>query len=367
MAALQTGTRTSFNSTVGLKIDLSDSMPFIVDPDDIPLTNRLKSKAPTINAVKHEWLEDSLVPTSDQLNEALDSSETGVDVDNGDRFKAGYVIKVDSEQMRVTSVASNTLTVTRAYAGTSAAAHNDDTAVQIVGYAVTDGADPAAFSTTNRVSKFNYHQVFQEAVTVSELEEWAQNYGVADKYSYEVMKQLKKLAIIKEKALFSGQRYEDSTNGTRIAGGLDYFITTNVTNVAGALSISAINTMLKTCFLAGGKPTLIVCGPAQKLVLDYLITTSQIQYPRPSTGESIGQTVDTFKSSFGNLTVLMDRWCDNTKLYLLDESTISQVTGRPFTLETLAKTGTATKGEIVGWFSTEVKSETWSGILTGLT
>jgi hypothetical protein len=366
MAALQTGTRTTFNSTVGLKIDLSDAAPFIVDPDDVPLSTRIKKKGPTVNMVKHEWLEDSLIPTTDTFSTVADATTTSITATNGDRFKAGYVVQLESEQVRVSSVAGNILTVQRSYAGTTGAAHTTPSA-KIVGYAVTDGADPAQFSTTNRVSKYNLHQVFQEAVTVSMLEEWQENYGVGDKYSYEVMKQLKKLAIIKENLLFKGQRFEDTTNGTRTMGGLDYYITTNVTDLAGAITISAINTALKTCYNAGGKPTLIVVSPKQKLVLDYLITSVQLQFPRVGTDEKLGQSISKFQSSFGTLDILMDRWCDDARAYILDESTIRWVNGRPFTLETLAKTGTATKGEIVGFGSLEVKSETWSHILKGLT
>jgi hypothetical protein len=363
---LQTGTRTTFNSTVGLKIDLSDAAPFIVDPDDVPLTTRLKKKGPTLNAVKHEWQEDSLIPTTDLLNGAIgDTTTTTFTVDNGDRFKPGYVVAVEGEQVRVNAVNGNALTVTRGYAGSTAETLSDNAVMSIVGYAVTDGADPAQFSTTNRVLKYNYHQVFQEAVTVSMLEEWAENYGVGDKYSYEVMKQLKKLAIIKEKALFHGKRSEDTTNGTRTMGGLDYYIT-SVIDSSGTFDITKINAMLKTLYNNGGSPKLIVLSPKQKLVLDYLITSSQLQYARPSTSEKLGQAVSQFQSSFGTLDILMDRWCPDSTMYILDTSTISIINGRPFTLETLAKTGTATKGEIVGFGSFEVKSESWSGKFTGL-
>ena len=50
---------------------------------------------------------------TDQLNEALDATETGVDVDDGSKFADGDDILVDQEIMKVTGVSSNTLTVTR--------------------------------------------------------------------------------------------------------------------------------------------------------------------------------------------------------------------------------------------------------------
>jgi hypothetical protein len=66
------------------------------------------------------------------LNEALDSSETGVDVDDGTKFKINDVIKIDSEQMLITSISTNTLTVTRAYNSTSATTHLDNAGITVV-------------------------------------------------------------------------------------------------------------------------------------------------------------------------------------------------------------------------------------------
>ena len=67
------------------------------------------------------------------LAEALDASETGIDVDDGTDFAQGNVIQVKDERMFVTGISSNTLTVTRAYDGTTAVTHDDNTVVYIVG------------------------------------------------------------------------------------------------------------------------------------------------------------------------------------------------------------------------------------------
>ena len=71
------------------------------------------------------------------LNEALDNSETGVDVDDGTVFSINDVIKIDSEQMLITSISTNTLTVTRAYNSTSATTHLNNAGITIV----VDGAE----------------------------------------------------------------------------------------------------------------------------------------------------------------------------------------------------------------------------------
>ena len=70
------------------------------------------------------------VPGSTLIAEALDSSETGVDVDDGDYFEVGDYIRIEDEIMEVTAISTNTLTVIRGVQGSTKASHSDDTAVR---------------------------------------------------------------------------------------------------------------------------------------------------------------------------------------------------------------------------------------------
>jgi len=63
------------------------------------------------------------------LAEALDDSETAIDVTSASSIAAGQTIKVDDEEMYVSSKSSNTLTVIRGSNGTAAAAHDNSTNV----------------------------------------------------------------------------------------------------------------------------------------------------------------------------------------------------------------------------------------------
>jgi len=67
-----------------------------------------------------------------QLAEALDDSETDIDVDDGTLFVATDRILIDAEVMTVTNVSTNTLTVTRETDNTDAAVHADDSSVYIL-------------------------------------------------------------------------------------------------------------------------------------------------------------------------------------------------------------------------------------------
>ncbi|MBF86026.1 MAG: hypothetical protein CL489_16355 [Acidobacteria bacterium] len=70
------------------------------------------------------------------LAEALDTSETGVDVDTGTEFAVGQVILAESEQMKITAISTNTLTVTRGFNGTTAATHSDNVQVEILDHLI---------------------------------------------------------------------------------------------------------------------------------------------------------------------------------------------------------------------------------------
>lgn len=68
------------------------------------------------------------------VNEALDATETGVDVDARTDVEVGHTILVDSEQMYLRSYATNTLTVVRGVNGTTAATHSTGATIDIYEY-----------------------------------------------------------------------------------------------------------------------------------------------------------------------------------------------------------------------------------------
>lgn len=68
------------------------------------------------------------------LTEALDASETGVDVTAITNLNGGNTILIDSEQMYVYSYSTLTLTVERGVNGTTAATHDNSTSLYIYQY-----------------------------------------------------------------------------------------------------------------------------------------------------------------------------------------------------------------------------------------
>ena len=80
-----------------------------------------------------QWSGTTSGALATQLNEALDNSETAVDVDDETGMNtANDVILVDNELMLVSATTDdNTMTVTRGHSGTDAVAHDDNTLVRL--------------------------------------------------------------------------------------------------------------------------------------------------------------------------------------------------------------------------------------------
>ena len=71
--------------------DVSDVIS-IVSPFETPLLDVLGDPLRSATSTHHEWLEDTLLPNKDTINDGsiLDGeTETAFDVANGDRFRAG--------------------------------------------------------------------------------------------------------------------------------------------------------------------------------------------------------------------------------------------------------------------------------------
>src|SRR4051812_1585944 len=146
--------------------DISDLVA-INSPHETPLLDALGDPARAAHSTVHEWLEDSLLPNSDTINDSTYANaltDMSFVVDHPDRFRAGDQIKIQtkSEIMLVTGVNTGTssLTVTRGYGGTAAESLVDNATLVILGNAALEGDDAGAARFTARSRKTNYTQVF---------------------------------------------------------------------------------------------------------------------------------------------------------------------------------------------------------------
>ncbi len=169
--------------------DVSDIVG-IVSPYETPLLDALGDPLKAAMSTYHEWLEDSLLPNKDAVNDNTFTDpdvDTDFIVDHGERFQVGDEVQIEGseELMLVTGVSSDTLTVVRGYGGTTAEDLVDDQVINILGNAALEGADKPTARFTNRVRKGNYAQIFTAAVEVSGSDLAARQLGLADELDYQ--------------------------------------------------------------------------------------------------------------------------------------------------------------------------------------
>ena len=116
------------------------------------------------------YLNDTISDSTSLAAEAMDDSETGFDVDDGDDFSAGDVILVDAELMYVSSIATNTLTVIRAYGTSAGVAHLNNTIIWKVGTPSNHGTN----SSVNPIMKLGVDQLpfTLSGITITQLNMW---------------------------------------------------------------------------------------------------------------------------------------------------------------------------------------------------
>ena len=151
--------------------DVSDIIG-LVSPHETPLLDHLGDPQRSALGTVHEWLEDTLLPNTDAVNDqtiSLPAIDGVFTVDNGDRFRVGDQIMLEGKQevMLVTNIAGNDLSVVRQYGGSPSSNLVDNDVINIIGNAALEGDDAQTARFTNRVRKQNYTQIFTATVEVS--------------------------------------------------------------------------------------------------------------------------------------------------------------------------------------------------------
>jgi len=357
--ATQSGTRKTYDSTVGVKLDMEDAI-HLISPFDVPFLGTYGAEGGSAlssedtSSKKVEWIEDELVPSSDTVNEAFTNSDTTLTVDNGGYFKANDLIRIGDELLVVSAVSGNDLTVSRGYGDSSAAAAADGDKITILGTLPVEGADPVSGVNFQRVSKYNMTQIYQDELEVTRSEEKAAKYGVSSEIAYQGGKRLKEAAIKLEQNIILGSRYEDTGAKKRSMGGLDYFITSNVDAATTSLTMTKINDQMQNSFNAGGNVSLLVVGGAQKRVINGF-DADDIRF---SQDENIrGAVVDFLDTDFGRVYVMLNRWVPTNMLFGLEPQYINLVWFDRWFMEALAKTGDRQQYQLIGECSMKVKNE----------
>jgi hypothetical protein len=368
--------------------DVSDIIS-IVSPYETPLLDHLGDSHRQASSTIHEWLEDTLLPNTDKIDQsglADDTTTTTFGVDNIDRFRVGDQIRAAGalEVMLVTAVntAAAEITVERGYGSTFAEPIADNDKLEILGGSALEGDTAPAARFTTRTRQSNYTQIFTAGVEVSGTQLAVNQIGVADEMDFQKQERLRELLRDLENCVINGVAPQSNPEGSatvrRTMNGIRPQLATNVfsPNVDGfpagdgtsndELNESMLNVALRSIWeqSSGGVDTLVVNG-VQKRKINSFITANRQYTPR---SERFKDMVSVYESDFGVCRVVLSRWVPADTILMLDSSRIDvlPLAGRSFHFKHLASTGDRELGQVIGEYTVEVRNENAHGVIEGL-
>ena len=192
-------------------------------------------------------------------------------------------------------------------------------------------------------------------------------YGIDDEFLYQANKAVPHLLRLVERMAFYGERVQGSAAAPRSAGGLGVFISSNTVAAGGAIAKADIDNLMEEIIMDGGFPDLLVMNPRVANDLRGLLDSSS--FVRVSQDENkLGvDAIERVMTQYGELELVMDRWCPTDSAYILQSDKVGFYTLRPMTVYGLARSGDSLKGEVVGEFSLLVANEKAHGKITGIT
>lgn len=293
-----------------LVVDMSEKIS-LLDPNETPFMTFLKramDNSEAANSFKFEWIEeDTIGGRWDAVNNAAGyvAGATSIVVDNGDYFTAGDTVKVPrtGEVFLVTAIATNTLTITRAFGTTLAAALVDNDPIVIIGNANAEGSGTRAIKSTKGAPKFNYTQIIKTPFGITNTLLASKTYG-GNALAQEMKKKAIQHKVDMARAFYFGEKF-DNGNGTRGTGGLLSFLSQNNYDAGGLLTQAEFdNNISEVVFKHGSKEKLLLCSSRLLAVINGW-AMGKLQVVNQD-AKSFGLNVVEYQTAFGKYFLMND-------------------------------------------------------------
>jgi hypothetical protein len=273
----------------------------LLEPDITPLlvmTVNAKRKKKTISP-RIEKIEDDLRQLWAFHNAAaISSAATAILVNDGTLFAVGDLVAVmranasalAEEIMRVTAVASNTLTVTRGAGADTIAATN---ALRIIGSAYAENSVLSTMRSTDKTTIISYAQLFRTPYGISKTMEASEVYGEpeADVNERKAMMEHKKEI---EASLLWGRASESLASPGSIwtTQGVKSRISTNVTDAGTTLTLRDFNDFSESVFRYGASTKLLIACPKVISAINFFAQSDLFTHSKDSVyGVNIQQLI----------------------------------------------------------------------------
>lgn len=239
----------------------------------------------------------------------------------------------------------------------------------------------------------NYCQISEETPIVSGTQRAVDSAGRRDEYSYQTMKSAKALKRDMELALTQNQGSSaGGISAARSSASLESWLATNKTSagtgtaqttpgfssgtvaaptdssVAGTLTKVLLDAVIQSCWTNGGDPDTIMVGPHNRTIVSGFSGISTLQTDANATADvTLIGAVDFYKSNFGTLKVVPNRFQRDQTAFVLDFDYIKIAALRNMKVTPLGKTGDNDKAQLLHEFTLEMCNEAASGKISDLT
>lgn len=356
----------SSNIFDGLAEDVSAEVG-IISPAETPLLDILGNAPTAAENVLHEWLEDSLAPTTliASVGIASTTADTAVGIALGSaaRMRVGAMLMSvrTGEYMQINAISGNTITLTRAFGGTTATSYASAELLQVISDAAQEGDDVSRDTGIGRLRKSNYVQMFKKDVIVSGTKMATRNLGgIGNEFDYQKTLRLREMLRDLERAvilsILSGNTIGSAT-AVRTMKGLRSILSTNAQSIGPTLTSSWVDNTIKLAWSNGGTDVnVMVCDNLYKQQID-LLNSARTQTVNEE--NKFRNIVTTYEGTYGVQQVVMSRWMLPSTLFALSRNRVRVVPlqGRTFQFQPVARTGDADKGYLVGEYTVEARNE----------
>lgn len=309
------GIRTTDQNTGALVRDVDDKVWFL-NAQVAPLMSLIKKigKSEKTNNVKFEWYEKSMGTFTTAFAGSTESSPgSTIDVTTGDgaKFRINDLLlaKSTGEQMLITAISGDTLTVTRGYGEVSSANLTNGDTLFFLGNAFMETTEAPESQVLTSGVVYNYPQIFKDAVELSRRELETDRYDEKNPKLKEKRKEMFLMHMEKiNRTFWNGQRYDDTSGSQRrtLTRGALNFINTNVVDCGGSFTRAKMNSLLKSVFDYGtGNKYLFVGSDMMDALDSEFFTNGNVQLTPGS--KEFGLDIRTWISPYGRVKIAYDQ------------------------------------------------------------
>ena len=297
---------------------------------------------------KHEWMLTDQWKLRDAVaNNPLAVGGTALDLggsataNNAHRYPRGTILQLGENSASATpelvwvsaQADADTLTIVRAYAGTTAIEHAQDVVILVAGFSEVEGTNWTLRQTATKSFLYNYITIMKTAVRGSWAAEAIRKYGTApgQDINEQMARSMKQVLQSFNNQLLLGQRDEgQGASEPASFGGVDFFVnSTNGSYIAdlnqAALTLGDIMDMFEDRFYEVGAENV-----GKTLLMDYWGYRKILGFFDPgirleTTENAVGLRVSILRTPIGDVEVLYDPVVPRGKMYLLRTDQLSTV------------------------------------------